>query len=289
MKKFVLLLIALAVAPWAGTWVRFLGGGRDNNVKDTSVEYVSVSELTGPSYLYFGERQLMDSSNTSYSTEKKGIEYFFNASFYEKFCYLAFNDESCAFRMFIYDSGNNFGDSVWIQKKPNRFLSNEALPLRDTAAFIVPLMTTGYSLYGGKGFVLDQYSLTDYTSVNTLLDSVYFVYKKDTSYYAYCLYVQSYDCWSFLFQCEFQDDGTTEFAPFETVEYPYPYYNPTGEKCLTKSEYEDYLAPISTSPRRKTHVVRKTPVPYRIDGSRSRGGASSVIIRNGQPEVKLGE
>src|SRR5574344_591767 len=226
MKKVVLLLIALAVAPWARTWVRFLGGGRDNNV-------------------------------------------------------------SCAFRMFIYDSGNNLGDSVWIQKKPNRFLFNEALPLRDTAAFIVPLMTTGYSLYSGEGFVLDQYSLTDYTSVNTLLDSVYFVYKKDTSYYAYCLYVQSKGCWSFLFQCEFQDDGTTEFAPFEMVEYPYPYYNPTGKKCLTKSEYEDYLAPISAPSRRKSPAVRNTPVPYRIDGTRSRGGASSVIIQNGQPEAVL--
>ena len=30
-------------------------------------------------------------------------------------------------------------------------------------------------------------------------------------------------------------------------------------------------------------------VPYLVNGSCSRGGASSVIIRNGQPEVKLGE
>ena len=40
-----LIIADRVVAPVGQDLVRFLGGGSDNNVKDTSVEYVSVSEL----------------------------------------------------------------------------------------------------------------------------------------------------------------------------------------------------------------------------------------------------
>src|SRR5574344_653177 len=299
MKKVVVLLLFISMNFCFGkTWTQIAGGC--NCYGETNDSLLVNSTLEG-GVLLFGDSALtLFSANPvadiwdDYGATLSASGYALNFSGYCTNAAWGYDDACLKLRMgfYQYEKTENLKDAIVFQKqKMDNFdaqgFLGDSLNISDTNYFY-PLRITDTiapnpdSLFAGDFF--ENNSLSE----ESLLDTVQFIFKMDSSYYAFCRYIQSKGCWSLLFQCEVQDDGTTEFAPFETVEYPYPYYNPTGEKCLTKSEYEDYLAPISASLRRKTHAVQqKTPVPYRIDGSRSRGGASSVIIRGGRPEAVL--
>ena len=122
----------------------------------------------------------------------------------------------------------------------------------------------------------DLWPLLDERAVNPLQrgrKSLFFLYKKDSSYYALCLLGYSPMNCGYYLSCQFQDDGTTDFEKIPDVE---------------GVPFQGCPASLPKSSRRISARFQES-VPYLVNGSRSRGGASSVIIRNGQPEVKLGE
>ena len=245
MKKFVLLLIALAVAPWARTW--------------EDAEILNY-------YTQFED----DSLDTFWSVEKTQGIYLY--------LYSEGNDDSMGvYREYrslnVRNNSNDADDSIWVSKywmddslRESPVVMDADVDPGDFRLLTFDSLHTEYDLW----------PLLDERAVNPLQrgrKSLFFLYKKDSSYYALCQIGGPVDCLYYL-SCQFQDDGTTNFEKIPDIE-GVPIYG-----CSTS---------LPQSSRRTPTVGLREGVPYLINGSRSRGGASSVIIRNGQPEVKLGE
>ena len=245
MKKVVLLLIALAVAPWARTW------------EDAEAFYY---------YAWFEDDSL---NNYNYSAEEaQGI--YFDAG-YES------NDDSMGVLREYYSLGvrndsNDTGDSIWISKywmddslRESPVVMDADVDPDDFRPLTFDSLHTEYDLW----------PLLDERMEHALWPeqkSLFFLYKKDSSYYALCQVGGPVDC-VFYISCQFQNDGTTNFEKIPDVE---------------GVPFQGCPASLPKSSRRIPARFQES-VPYLVNGSRSRGGASSVIIRNGQPEVKLGE
>ncbi|MFA6623045.1 MAG: hypothetical protein WCS54_02940, partial [Fibrobacteraceae bacterium] len=163
------------------------------------------------------------------------------------------------------------GDSIWISKywmddslRESSVVMNANVDPGDFRPLTFDSLHTEYDLW----------PLLDERAVNSSWlkrKSLFFLYKKDSSYYALCQIGGPVDCLFYL-SCQFQDDGTTNFEKIPDV------------------QGVDFACPTSLPrPARRIPARLRESVPYLVNGSRSRGGASSVIIRNGQPEVKLGE
>src|SRR5574344_2027971 len=290
MKRVILLLILITSCLWAKTWTQFLGGNEYGIEENNSLTVVSSfdSIIHLKKYVFFDSLLLAmgEISNPiiPYSEEK---EYFYTNPLNNEACFVLEPPWlNCYFNMKYYSKTDD-NNSIWIQKKGG-FLFNDSLDLQDTNLFIFPPIEKDSHFYElDKGFLLEDYS----TSKNNT-DSVYFVYKKDSSYYAYCLYVQSKRCFTFLFQCTFQDDGSTQFESFDVLEeYPYKLYRITpmhggdrGEECMTKSQYEKYM-PIPLLPNVKKENKRTTP--YLVNGTPSESNHSKITIQNKQPKLQL--
>src|SRR5574344_258137 len=179
--------------------------------------------------------------------------------------------DSTYYSLGIQNDSNDTGDSVWISKywmddslRKSPVVMDANVDLDDFRLLSFDSLHTRYSLW----------PLLDERAENTSeRKSLFLLYRKDSSYYALCLLgLPSVSC-TFFLSCQFQDDGTTNFEK-----------GPDAEGI----EFPGCPVSLPQSSRRTPARLRES-VPYLVNGSRSRGGASSVIIRNGQPEVKLGE
>jgi len=289
MKRVVLLLILITSCLWAKTWTQFLGGNEYGTQENDSITVVySEKIMSAEEYLFFDSTFMIigENPNSFYlyvGEEIKAIDYFGNNSSNTQSCLVLEPSPNCFFNMKYYSKIDD-NSSIWIQKN-NGFLFYNSLNLQDTNFFIVPSIEKDtFFDETDMGFLLENYSISE-----GRLDSVYFIYKKDSSYYAYCLYTQSKKCRTFFFQCTFQDDGSTQFEPFETVEYPYPYYGPhkvdySSNECMTKSQYEKYM-PIPLLPNVKKENKKSTP--YLVNGTPSESNHSKITIQNKQPKLQL--
>jgi hypothetical protein len=292
MKRVILLLILITSCLWAKTWTQFLGGNSYFNKENDSITVVySESIIHLEKYLLFDSTLMTIAENPKpfnlyVGEEIKAIDYFGNNSSNSRACFVLERSRSrpnCFFNMKYYSKIED-NNSIWVQKNSG-FLFYDSLDLQDTNFFIIPsIKKDSFYLDTDKGFLLEDYSLSE-----GYLDSIYFIYKKDSSYYAYCLYTQSKECRTFFFQCTFQDDGSTQFEPFETIEYPYPYYGPhkvdySSNECMTKSQYEKYM-PIPLLPNVKKENKKTTP--YLVNGTPSESNHSKITIQNKQPKLQL--
>jgi hypothetical protein len=248
MKKVVLLLIALTIAPWARTW-------EDAEAFDYRA--------------WFEDDSLGTNTGTDRLTEDDTLGIYFYAGYDS-------NDDSMFVLREYYSLGvrndsNNTGDSIWISKywmddslRESSVVMNANVDPGDFRPLTFDSLHTEYDLW----------PLLDERAVNSSWlkrKSLFFLYKKDSSYYALCQIGGPVDCLFYL-SCQFQDDGTTNFEKIPDV------------------QGVDFACPTSLPrPARRIPARLRESVPYLVNGARSRGGASSVIIRNGQPEVKLGE
>lgn len=290
MKRVILLLILTTSCLWAKTWTQFLGGNEYGTKENDSVTIVSSeSIMTTEKYLLFDSTLMTITENPKpfnylyIGEEIKAIDYFGNNSSNTQSCLVLEPSPNCFFNMKYYSKIDD-NSSIWIQKN-NGFLFSDSLVLQDTNFFIVPSIEKDtFFDETDMGFLLENYSISE-----GRLDSVYFIYKKDSSYYAYCLYTQSKKCLTFLFQCTFQDDGSTQFEPFETIEYPYPYYGPhkvdySSSECMTKSQYEEYMPiPVLSNVKKEN----KQSTPYLVNGTPSESNHSKITIQNKQPKLQL--
>ena len=136
-------------------------------------------------------------------------------------CVCGFGFGACSYEIVsynFYDYDQNLYDVVL----KDGLKSGIALDLTDTSVFKEMTNRDGGSIYDSY-----HYSLKE----NFENDTNYFVYKKDSTYYALCQYITVYDKASrtnegvpgyFAHQCVFQDDGTPTFSkiPMFTAELP---------------------------------------------------------------------
>lgn len=105
--------------------------------------------------------------------------------------------------------------------------------------------------------------------------SIYFVYKKDTSYYAYCRIGSESNGCSFFLSCVFQNDGTTNFGKIPSLNE------------INFSDFENCLLEILPKKRNKKSDAQ-TPSPlYRLNGCPARGFASEAAAQKGSIKILL--
>ena len=245
MKKVVLLLIALSIAPWARTW------------KDAGTSY-SYARFDGDSLDYF------------WPTE----EIMRNPYFVAEYEHIDSMGVPLEYRFLgVRNDSNDAGDSIWISKywmddslRESSVVMNAKVNPDDFRLLTFDSLHTEYDLWPLLDERVKHVSWPE-------RKSLFFLYKKDSSYYALCQIGTLLEDCQFYLSCQFQDDGTTNF-----------------EKVPDAEDIEFRGCPVSLpQSSRRTPARLQESVPYLVNGTRSRGGASSVIIRNGQPEVKLGE
>ena len=160
--------------------------------------------------------------------------------------------------------------SFWNVVQVDGMKAGSALDLNDTATFVEATYRDGTTLTESYKFSEKRGS-----SAN---DTNYFVYRKDSTYYALCQYITVYNSsmnnWDetetgipayFAHQCIFQDDGTATFSKI-------PMY--TGE--LPEGKPVDPPSVVAKPMRKKVepNVDRK---PYLVNGQSARKNSASGI------------
>lgn len=248
MKKFLLLLILMMACSWAKTW-------EDAEIFD--------------SHAWFGDSSLnMLQEEGTLEEMKRGI-YFIERTedidsmgWHRGYRYIFLENEA------VYT-----GDSLWISKywMDDSLLEEPVVMDRNVNMDDFRLLTFD-SLH-------TEYNLSNWMDERaenaSWRISLFMVYKKDSSYYALCLLGDDpMGCESYL-SCQFQDDGTTNFESIPNVE---KIIFPAG--CLVS------IKP-SIKPNHRSYINLPESIPYQIDGSRSKDNASSIVIQNRQPKLKL--
>ena len=167
----------------------------------------------------------------------------------------------------------NFFDldqSYWNVVLDDSLKAGVALDLNDTTAFV--------ATPSSKSSLIDTYKFTSKEG-STANDTNYFVYRKDSTYYALCQYITVYNRsknWSddtetgfpayFVHQCIFQDDGTPTFSKI-------PMY--TGE--LPQGRLIDLPSVVAKPVRKKVEPVANKP--YLVNGkSANKNSASGIRV-----------
>lgn len=210
------------------------------------------------------------------------------------------------------DTSETMRDSLWLQKTPG-FTFEETLDLSDTNQFyfVKPILTpidSGLFLtdlveerYSSRTHGVYKNSLTGnsiYYSIFAALDSIYFVYRKDSSYFAYCRLLQARACDSFLAECVFQTDMQPHFPAFEVKEYPYPNYtllwsmteggNQNISTCQTLETIGDFFETTTALPARRQILPGKVEGKfYQLNGSANFGNHTGAVIQNGKVKVLM--
>ena len=255
MQKIVLLLIALTIASWARTW------------EDAEAFYW---EENSEAYFYYTWFE-GDSLDDTYHHPAEGAQDIYFYAGYES------NDDSMGvlreyYSLDVLNNSGDAGDSVWISKywMDDSLRESPVVMDADVDRDDFRLLTFD-SLHTEH----DLWPLLDERAENTSeRKSLFLLYRKDSSYYALCLIGGDTLGCTFYLSCQFQDDGTTNFGKIPDAEDM-----DLSGGCLTTS-----LPKLS---RRPPAVGLQDGVPYRVNGTRSRGGASSVVIRNGLPKLEL--
>ena len=174
---------------------------------------------------------------------------------------------SCGYELISYDF-YDYDQHFWNVISKDGLKEGAALDLADTTLFKQADEVghkKGGSLYDSYVFELKD---------NDRIDTNYFVYQKDTTYYALCQYITVYD-WSpstnegiphyMAHQCIFQNDGTPTFSKI-------PMYSgelPEGNLIQPPS--------VVSKPMGKTVQPNGIKKPYLVNGQSAKGNSSSGI------------
>lgn len=187
--------------------------------------------------------------------------------FYES-CVCGFMFGSCGYDLISYNFFD-YDQHFWNVTSKDGLKEGTALDLADTAIFKQADTTIGNR--DGSSLVESYvFKLKD----NDRIDTNYFVYQKDTTYYALCQYITVYD-WSpstnegvpryIAHQCIFQNDGTPTFSKI-------PMYSgelPEGKLIQPPS--------VVSKPIGKTVQPNGIKKPYLVNGQSAKGNSSSGI------------
>jgi hypothetical protein len=163
-----------------------------------------------------------------------------------------------------------YDQNFWSVNSKDALKEGTTLDLNDSLAFYEERDGSWHSLTESY-----KHSLKN----STANDTNYFVYKKDSSYYALCQYITVYDTvydWNYrvtkqgfpayyVHQCIFQDDGTPTFSKIPS----YSGELPVGKGVLPPS-------PI-VKPVRNRNKVKPVAKPYLVNGKTAKGNAAFGI------------
>ena len=178
-----------------------------------------------------------------------------------EFCVCDFMRGDCNHVLSHYDFFD-FDQNFWKVSSKDGLKAGAALDLKDSSLFYETSRRDASTLF-------DSYVFESKKEAS--LDTNYFVYKKDSSYYALCQYITVYDTVVlrgggteydpayFAHQCIFQNDGTPTFSKI-------PEYSgelPKGKKVQPSSGFANSIRkPI------RVDAVRK---PYLVNGQSAKG------------------
>lgn len=265
MKQVFLLLMILITLPRTETW------------EDTkSFLFYPASQGGGNGYTVFGDSLLLGTSFESPGISHEEIK--------QRMHFYAIDDgiDSMGvykryFGIFINNKAMYTSDSIWISKywMDDSLLEvpvvmDKNVDINDFRLLPFDALHTEYDLYSLLDERLEDsfgnYQRWEWES----LKSFALLYKKDSSYYAFCLLGYRGSCYYDL-SCQFQDDGTTNFEKIPDLE------NIENAGCPTS---------IIPTPRRNVFTLPDS-TPYLINGTRSKCNSSNVLIQDGQPKLKL--
>ena len=276
MQKIVLLLIALTIAPWAKTWedaetfysdAWFEGDSLDRTVAPWAKTWEDAE--TFYSDAWFEGDSLDRTPAYDQPTEETMRGLYFLAEYGGSIDSMGVLKED--YDLCVQNDSNDAGDSVWISKywmddslRESPVVMDADVDPDDFRLLTFDSLHTEYGLWP----LLDERA-----EKASERKSLFLLYRKDSSYYALCLMGRLSGC-TFYLSCRFQDDGTTNFGKIpdaEDINF--------SEGCP--------LTSLPKTSRRLPAVGLQDGVPYQVNGTRSRGGASSVVIRNGLPKLEL--
>ena len=182
-------------------------------------------------------------------------------------CVCGIDMGSCFYELKNYDFFE-FDQKFWNVVSKEGLKEGSPLDLNDTSAFNDASSHKAYSLTDSY-----QYSIKG----STENDTTYFVYKKDSSYYALCQYITVYDTVYgyvktgmgfpafFVHQCVFQDSGSPTFSKIPS----YTGVLPESERVVPSSR-------LVKTPRNRNNA--KAAAKYLVNG-RSANGISANGVR----------
>jgi hypothetical protein len=250
MQKLVLLLIALMVSSSAKIW----------DDAETFYYYAWFEDDSLDTYNYRAE----EAQGVYFAEEAQGI-YFYGTYGIDHDSMEVYREHAA---LLVRNDSIDAGDSIWISKywMDDNLLDEPAVmdrnvDLDDFRPLTFDALHTDYDLW----------PLLDERAEKSERSSLFLLYRKDSSYYALCLLGYYPLVCDFYLSCQFQDDGTTNFEKIPDVEGIIFHGCPTS----------------LPRPARRSSLGLQEGIPYQINGSRSRDNASSIVIQNGQPKLKL--
>ncbi len=282
---------------FAGTWNQVLGGfpcssteycSKDSSEVNTTGLWNSYSWVADSLDFIFNENGLFWGASTGLDLydAPTGKNIFFSLWYGFVLC-PSLDSAYCANEFdVLMDTTCARTDSIWIQRT-NKFIFDSTLNLNDSTIFI--------HLKGQKTRLKD-YATNEHRffyhgsfKIEESIDSIFFVYKKDSTYYAYCRLLQApaLRCESFQVQCQFQDEGTPKFDPFIPVPYPYPMYYRHTDTCFTKEAFEKEITSIGNVQKGHSSKKQSSLLIYKLNGTPATGDATNIRIENGKPKVHL--
>lgn len=176
-------------------------------------------------------------------------------------CVCGFVYGSCESNL-LHDNFNGYEQNFWRVISKDALKAGAALDLNDSSAFKDESPRNSYVFF-------ESYNYSNKLEAEN--DTNYFVYKKDSSYYALCQYITVYDTvvyrggkvnyipGFFAHQCIYQDDGTPTFSKIPAFSGTLP-------------EGKKFDAPTGfANPVRKPTRVNVPRKPYLVNGQSASG------------------
>lgn len=249
----------------SGLAATFVLGGGSTQAKEWEQSFMvdlSRHEVGNPVWGYsrwgFSKDSLVEGYSDKYSTWEV----------YESCVCGFFSFGGCGYDIIDY-SFYEYDQDFWKVVEPEKLNAGKALNLTDSSVFEKANHNNGGSLH-------DSYEYSMKKGLDP--DTNYFVFKKDSSYYALCQYITVYDSvydyYSdltgfpafFVHQCVFQDDGTPTFSKI-------PLYS--GNFPETKRQEP---RSIISQLVRKSNGLKPVARPYFVNG-RSAKDNSAMGVR----------
>lgn len=183
-------------------------------------------------------------------------------------CVCGFMFGGCGYYLYHWNFFD-YDQSFWNVARVDGLKAGTALDLNDTTAF------AEITYYGSD--LLESYKFSEKRG-SSANDTNYFVYRKDSTYYALCQYITVYNSsmnnWDetetgipayFAHQCIFQDDGTATFSKIPMYKGELPEGKPVDPPSVVAKPMRKKIEP---------NVDRK---PYLVNGQSARKNSASGI------------
>ena len=252
----------LVLSGLAATFVFGLGSTQAKEWEQSFTVNLSRHEVGAPVWGYsrwgFSKDSLVEGYSDKYSTWEV-----YESCVCDFFSYGGCGYDIIDYNFFEYDQ------DFWKVVEPEKMNAGKALDLTDSSAFEKANHRNGGSLH-------DSYEFSMKKGLEP--DTNYFVFRKDSSYYALCQYITVYDTARnydskteegipafFVHQCVFQDDGAPTFSKIPLYSGNFP-----------ETHRQEPRSIISQSVR-KSDGLKPVARPYFVNGRAAKGNSAMGV------------